>query len=292
MRIFLIGATGFTGSHLVDMVLEQGWELTCYVRPTSDISSYENKQFTIKYGVLEDLDALTEASKGHDVMIHLAGLSKIFVTNMIKCCKRNDIKRIIFTGSTGIFTKLDPSIKHLKLEAEELIRSSGLQYTIIRPTMIYGSYRDRNMTKLVRFLNRTKVLPVFGSGQFLQQPVYVKDLARAYVLALNTESSISKEYNISGKYPVSYNEIIDTTAKLLGKKVWKIHIPIWLSIIGVKLIGLVFKNYRFTVEQIKRLNENKNFSHEEATQDMGYHAISFQDGMIIEVQEFRVKSKL
>jgi nucleoside-diphosphate-sugar epimerase len=194
------------------------------------------------------------------------------------------VNRAIFVSTTGIFTKLNPDSKGIRLEAESLIKESDLDYTIIRPTMIYGTPNDRNMWRLVRYLKKLRVLPILGNGKYLQQPVYVKDLANAIVSAYEKPISIKKAYNVSGAKALTYNEVVDITGKTLGKRVIKIHIPMSLSYNLLKVYGKVSKNPKLKAEQVLRLNENKDFSFEEAKKDLDYKPLCFEEGINLEIK--------
>ncbi len=279
MKVFLIGATGFTGRYVLDLLLEKGYKVTCLVRKTSVISGIAEKNIKIRYGDISDFNSLVFAAKNNDALIYVAHLSEGFAFNIIECCKKVGINRLIFTSSTGIFTNLKPAIKEVKLEAERLIKESGLQYTIIRPTMIYGTKRDRNMCKLIEFIRKFRAIPIIGDGKFLQQPVYVENLAQSYLLSLNSPNSIYQEYNIAGGKPTTYNEIIDITARMLNKKIFKIHVPLKLCIFLLSCYEKLFKHPRLTKEQALRLNENKEFSIEKAKKELGYTALTFEEGM-------------
>ena len=87
-----------------------------------------------------------------------------------------------------------------RVAAELAIETSSLKYTILRPTMIYGSDRDRNMWRLIRFMRYSPIVPIFGDGTSLQQPIYVDDVAQAIVGCLGSDKTIGKSYNIAGKH--------------------------------------------------------------------------------------------
>lgn len=97
-------------------------------------------------------------------MINIASLGFGHAPNIINACQEMKIERAIFISTTGIFTKLNPDSKGIRLEAERLIKESELDYTIIRPTMIYGTPKDRNMWRLVKYLKRLPMLPILGNG--------------------------------------------------------------------------------------------------------------------------------
>jgi nucleoside-diphosphate-sugar epimerase len=282
--ILLTGATGFTGEFVLKELVNRGHEVTCFVRKTSNLDIIKRLNVNYVYGELDNYNSLREALKGKKALINIASLGFGHAPNIINACEEMNVMRAIFVSTTGVFTKLNPDSKGIRLEAERLIKESSLEYTIIRPTMIYGTPNDRNMWRLVKYLKRLRVLPILGNGNYLQQPVYVSDLANAIVSAYEKRMSIKKAYNISGAQPITYNEVVDITGKALGKKVIKIHIPMALSYNLLKVYEKFSKNPRLKAEQVLRLNENKDFSYEEAKQDLGYNPLSFEEGIKLEVE--------
>src|SRR5205814_8821341 len=103
---------------------------------------------------------------------------------LVATARAAGIERAVFISTTAIFTALNAPSKAVRVAAEKTIGESGLRATILRPTMIYGSARDRNMARLIRYLRRWPVIAVAGSGVHLQQPIYVDDVARAVADAL------------------------------------------------------------------------------------------------------------
>ncbi|MFB4167258.1 SDR family oxidoreductase [Virgibacillus sp. JSM 102003] len=283
--ILLTGATGFLGEFVLEELVNRGHEVTCFVRKTSNLEKIKRENVNYVYGELDDYKSICEALKGKETLINIASLGFGHAPSIINACEEIGVKRSIFVSTTGIFTKLNPDSKGVRLEAEKLIKESNLDYTIIRPTMIYGTSKDRNMWRLVKVLKKVPVLPILGSGSYLQQPVYVKDLATAIVSAYEKPVSIKKVYNISGAKALTYNEVVDITGETLGKKVLRLHIPMKLSYNLLKIYEKVSKNPKLKAEQVLRLNENKDFSYEEAKQDLGYNPLSFNEGIKLELTE-------
>lgn len=281
--ILLTGATGFLGEFVLEELVQRGHEVTCFVRKTSNLDKIKRLNVKYEFGELDDYKSICEALKGKGALINIASLGFGHAPNIVNACEEMGVKRSIFVSTTGIFTKLNPDSKGIRLAAEKLIKESKLDYTIIRPTMIYGTPKDRNMWSLVKYLKRLPVLPILGSGTYLQQPVYVKDLATAIVNAYEKNISIKKAYNVSGAQALTYNEVVDITSNVLGKKVIKIHIPMKLSYNLLKMYEKVSKKPKLKAEQVLRLNENKDFSYEEANKDLEYNPLSFEDGIKLEV---------
>ncbi|HQX18073.1 MAG TPA: NAD-dependent epimerase/dehydratase family protein, partial [Anaerolineales bacterium] len=186
---------------------------------------------------------------------------------------------------TAIFTQLNAPSKKIRVAAELAIETSGLQYTTLRPTMIYGNPRDRNMWRLIRFIRYSPIVPVFGDGKSLQQPIYVDDVAKAVVNCLSNENTIGKSYNIAGKHPLTYNEVIDTIARQMNKSVWKIHVPSKPVVALLSLFERLRIPFPIKAEQVLRLNENKDFSYTEAQRDFGFSPLAFEEGIGMELSK-------
>ena len=118
--------------------------------------------------------------------------------NIVNALIESGVRRAVFVSSTSIFSKLSTSSKSTRIQAELVIAESGLDYTIIRPTMIYGSPRDRNIWRLVNFVNKSPIVPIIGRGDAMQQPVYVDDVAQAIISAAQYDLSIVQSYDIDG----------------------------------------------------------------------------------------------
>lgn len=290
-KVLVTGATGFTGSFVVRRLYEAGHEVFCFVRKSSNTSVLEGCTEGFLRGDLNNQRELSTALKGMDILVNVASIGFGHGPSIVRACLEAGVKRSLFFSTTAIFTTLDAKSKSIRLEAERAIRDSGLDYTIFRPTMIYGTSRDRNMIKLIRFVDRYPVVPVFGRGMSLQQPVYVKDLASAVAKAIDSPVTYYKEYSLSGREPVTYNEVVDTVAGLLGKKIVKIHFPVSISVGLIRVAGHMTGMPKFTREQVLRLNEDKDFSHLEASRDFNYSPVSFIEGIAEEIKEYRSLSK-
>jgi nucleoside-diphosphate-sugar epimerase len=287
MKVFLTGGTGFTGSHVIPLLLQNGVQVRCLYRPTSDRSALPSSEVEWVQGDVSDTDALSVCMHGTEVLVNIASLGFGHADSIISAAKKAGIKRAIFISTTAIFTQLNAKSRKVRVAAELAIEASGLEYTILRPTMIYGSPRDRNMWRLIRFMRYSPIVPIFGDGKYLQQPIYVDDVAGAVLGCLKTDSTIGKCYNIAGKHPLTYNEVIDMIAREMNKRVWKLHIP---SKPVVSVLGL-FERLRIPfpikAEQVLRLNENKDFRYAEAQRDFGFCPLSFEEGIRIEIESLK-----
>jgi nucleoside-diphosphate-sugar epimerase len=283
MKIFVTGATGFTGSRIVPLLLKNGYEVRCLYRASSDRSQLPQPEIEWALGDVSDTESLTSAMEGTDALVNVASLGFGHADSIIRAAKDAGIKRAVFISTTAIFTQLKASSKKVRVAAELAIETSGLDYTILRPTMIYGTSRDRNMWRLIKFMRLSPIVPIFGDGKYLQQPIYVDDVAAAILGCLKADVTIGKSYNIAGKRALTYNEVIDTIAKAMNKRVWKLHIPSKPVVGLLKLFEKIHIPFPIKAEQVLRLNENKDFSYAEAGRDFGFSPLSFEEGIGLEL---------
>jgi nucleoside-diphosphate-sugar epimerase len=283
--VLLTGATGFTGSYVVPLLLEGNYRVRCLVRKGSSRAVLPLDRVELAFGDLDDPASLSDAFQNVDSLVNVASLGFGHAPAIVSAAKNAGVRRCVFISTTAVSTTLNAPSKTVRLKAESTIHESGLAYTILRPTMIYGSSRDRNISRLIRYLNQWPVIPVFGDGRSLQQPVYVGDVAAAAVYSLESEVAIGETYNISGAEPITYNELIDVICGLLRRRVRKVHLPAAPVISALK--GLDRLPFRFPIksEQIQRLNEDKAFDHRAAARDLGYQPRTVVNGLRQELIE-------
>lgn len=285
MRLLVTGATGFTGTATVSLLLEKGFEVRCFARLSSQIDVLGSDRIEWIRGDVADVISLQKAMTDVDALVNIVSLGFGHAPSIIRAAKQARISRAIFISTTAVFTALNAQSKFTRLAAEDAISHSGLNYTILRPTMIYGSHRDRNMCRLIKLLTRSPIIPIFGNGNSLQQPVYVGDVAQAIMQSLQCERTIGHSYNISGKEPLTYNQVIDTIAQLLRRKVIRLYVPAHLVMAGLSALERLSLPLPIKSEQVARLNEDKAFDHDEASRDFKYQPHSFHAGMTLELQE-------
>jgi uncharacterized protein YbjT (DUF2867 family) len=289
MNVLVTGATGFTGPFVVNRLLALGCSVRCFVRPASDCSVLPAEAVQLATGDLSDVDSLKAALTGRDTLVNLASIGFGHAPGIVSAAVRAGVKRAIFISTTAIFTTLNAKSKVTRLAAEEAVRGSGLDYTILRPTMIYGTGRDRNMCRLVRLLRWTPVVPLPGRRDALQQPVYVDDVAAAVVQALKRENLRQRAYNIGGASVLTFEQIVDTVCGMLGRRVAKM--PLSAGGLARALSTAESAGLRLPIraEQVLRLNEDKRFDYDEAARDFGYSPRTFAEGMALELRDLGIR---
>ena len=292
-KILIIGATGFTGSRVLHSLSHRrDVQVTCLLRNGSELKDVpEGMTATVVRGDLADEESLKKAMAGKDGLIYVASLGFGHAETVVRAAEQAHLKKCVFTSTTAIFTKLNASSKRVRKAADEAIMSSNLNWTIVRPTMIYGRKGDRNMERLVNYLRKIPVVFVPGTGKALQQPNFVDDVASALVAAYFSSRTLHKDYNISGKDPLTFTQVVKAIGRALDKPVYVIPLPLdpclWLLRHYEKLMNLIGRKPLLKMEQLLRLNENKVFDHTEASADFGYTPKSFEEGVEVLVKELK-----
>lgn len=285
-RLLVTGATGFLGRELVPRALERFESVVCFVRPSSDLSQLPRSgRLEFQFGDLACPGELAAALAEVDALLNLASLGKGHADVIVGDAVAAGVPRAVFVSTTAIFTKLNAPSKLERMRAEQLIEGSGLNFTILRPTMIYGRSRDRNMARLVKTIRRYPVLPIPGWGKNLQQPVYVGDVARACLDVLHHSQTIGNAYSVSGAYPLTYREVVRTVTGLLGVRTVLLPLPAGQVIHLLALLEGMGLTLPIKAEQIKRLNEDKAFAYGDARRDFGYAPLDFAGGMHLQLEE-------
>lgn len=288
--LYITGITGHTGRWLLNRLITEGYQgkIKCLVRKDSDTKIIDNSGLNIEkvFGSLEDKALLEASMVGAETVIHISGI--LFSPNVISAAITNNLKWAILVHTTGRYSSYkSASEEYIRIEDELLRKRNQIGITVLRPTMIYGSSQDRNMYKLVDYLYRYRVFPMFGNGTNLMQPVHAKDLGYAYHdVLVNRDRTFNKEYNLSGKHPMKYIELVRCISNKLGKKTIIVKVPLSISIFAAKIYNKINKNAIISVEQVLRMQEDKSFSYDAATQDFSYSPMPFEEGIEDEVKEY------
>jgi uncharacterized protein YbjT (DUF2867 family) len=285
MRILLTGATGLLGGELLELLLARGHKTRCLLRPDSHHASrLAGKRVEILRGDAAREEDLYRALGDTDALLHVAGIE--YSPPIVRAARRAGVGRILIVGSTSAHSayafRSSP-----KLRMEELVRASGLAWTIVRPSMIYGSERDRNVHRLLRFLDRSPVFPIFGPGTNLWQPVYHEDCARGVFEALERPASVGRSYDLPGAEPLTYLDLVRTSAEALGRNPRIVKVP--LEPVRRALVAAERLRLPLPIDsgQVTRLREDKAYPYERARQDLDYAPRPFSEGVAIEVERLR-----
>jgi uncharacterized protein YbjT (DUF2867 family) len=236
-------------------------------------------------GDLNDPPSLSEAFAASrcDVLVNLASLGFGHAPAIVTAAEWVGIGRAVFVSTTAVTTRLPANSKRVRLAAEQRIAASGLNWTILRPTMIYGDPGDRNLSRLLPLLCRVPVLPVPGATH-LQQPAHAADVADAVLTAAERPATAGHIYDVAGPEPLTFSELLRASARAVDSRTRFLPVPLSPVIAAARGYELLRKSPGIRVEQLRRLAEDKAFAIDEAVRDLGYAPRSFADGIRAEAR--------
>lgn len=281
--IAITGATGFTGPFVVQALRRRfpDAKLRAVVRHTSNPQKIGVPDVATAVADLRDREGLTDAFADADTLVNIASLGFDWVENIVRSAECAGIRRAIFIGTTAILTTLPVASKAIRERGEQLVKESALEWTLLRPTMIYGTPSDRNVVRLIRFVGRLPFIPIV-SPNALQQPVHVEDVAMAVASALASPATVGRTYNLSGNGALTLAALVGEVARALDRRVLILSVPVAPVLCGLAVWSRIARA-PLKVEQVRRLSENKNFDHDEATRDFGFFPRTFREGIRSEV---------
>ncbi len=247
-RVVLIGGSGFVGSNISKRLTFSGHPVVIPTRDRNQITKIENKHVLVKAVYLSDFTAtsLNEFFKTltpDDVVINLIGIlhsskgtpygpefahAHVEIPQMIMAAmKQYGLKRYIHMSALGADVNGPSMYLRSKGVAEEFVKSSDLDWTIFRPSVIFG--RDDNFINMFGKLQKYfPVMPLAGAKN-LFQPVSVQDVSEAFTAAISMTGTIHQSYDLAGPEVFTLVQIIQFAAKREGLKRPIIPLPAWMG---------------------------------------------------------------
>ena len=278
MKVALFGGTGFVGSYIIDELLKNGHEPVVLVREGSESKLNNSENCRIISGDVTDVKSIKNTIEGSDVVIYSIGIIREFprkgvtfeklhfqaAKECIDVAKSLGVKRFIMMSANGV--KVDGTgYQKTKYLAEEYLKFSDINWTIFRPSLIFGDPRGGDRPEFCSQLKKDMLslpfpapnfhpgLNPLNAGKFAMSPIHIKNVAEFFVKSIELKESIKKTYLLGGE-AYYWKDIISTIAKSYGKKKWSVPAPA----IGVQIMAAFlgrFSWFPITKDQITMLLE-------------------------------------
>ena len=313
MNILVTGASGFIGKNLVEKLLSEKHQVRVFLR-----KKIEYKNVEVFVGDLGREDDLIEGTSDIDVVYHLAAIRdkwgtpwqdyvKVNTTDtkkLLEASLKNKVKQFIYCSSVSVIT--EPFNKKFygqsKILAEKEVNSfnkKGLDTTIIRPVITYGEGDDNGMiTKLIKLISSEKYLTV-GNGKNHVHLCYISDLVNGFILALGNKKTFGNAYVCAGPQSITINELVDIICKKLDKKIFPVHVPLFIAQIVAFIFELFYKLFHFKNEpmlgknKILTMTVDRQFNIDNSKKDLGYEPkIDYEEGIEKTLEYIEIKQIL
>ncbi len=198
----------------------------------------------------------------------------------MEALKINGMTRLVAFSSTSVLTKAgsadagEQAVVAALARGEQAVRDSGVDWTILRPTMIYAEGLDGNVSRLASLARRFGVLPIAGRGDGRRQPVHADDLAEGAIKALTAPAAAGKVYELAGGETLSYRRMCERIFAVLGRPARIVSLPPWLWKAGLALASPFLPGA--TGQMGDRMDRDLVFDDAPARRDFGWSPRDFR----------------
>lgn len=289
--ILITGATGYIGRHLVARLVEQGERPRCLVRDSRQAANVlPVDKVDLVVGATTQAASLDAAVRGVDTIVHAAFLTADRkpsaqnqyeetnvggTSNLVQAAQAAGVKRIVEISGLGTKPDKPGSYMQGRYLSEQMLIESGLQWTIIRPSVLFGKGAPF-IKGLVDLVNSAPVVPLIGGGKTMFQPVYVEDVVAVIVQVLqNPEQTTGKIYTIGGPEYYSFTQIFDELLKVMHKSRPKVYAPTPLVGIGAAVMEAVMPRPPLTKAAMALFSFNNTTDLNSIERDFDFKPMSF-----------------
>ena len=242
MKVFLTGGTGFVGGEILRQLKAAGHQVVALVRPGSEGKLGFGQGVEIRPGDVTEPASLKGALAGCDAVVHLVGIIREFpargitferlhheaTANVLREAQAQGVKRYLHMSSNGVREGAETGYLRSKWQAEQEVRRSGLDWTIFRPSVIFGP-GDDFVNMIADLMRKLPIFPVIGNGKYRLAPVAVENVAAGFLGALQRPETAGHAYHCCGPREFTYDELLDAIGEAIGKeRVRKVHHPVAL----------------------------------------------------------------
>jgi uncharacterized protein YbjT (DUF2867 family) len=245
MKILVTGGTGFVGPAIIHALRAEGRDVRALVRRPERASNLTALGVELAAGDVTDPGTLKTAVDGCTHVVHLVALIKgrpddfqrvmtIGTQNVVAAAKAAGVERFVLMSALGTTDEPEVPYYAAKLAEEHEVIASGLEYTIFRPSFVFGPGGGALAT-FVRQVKLSPVVTVIGSGRQRSQPIWRDDVAAYFARSIEDPRAANRLFELGGPDTVSWDELYKTIARVLGKRRLLLHIPAAVARTGAVL---------------------------------------------------------
>jgi len=250
MKVLVTGGTGFVGHGVIEALARAGHQVRALARPGSEGRLPQDLDLETAPGDVTEPQGLDRAAAGVEAVVHLVGIIREFkdrgitferlhhqaTRNVLAATRAAGVGRYLHMSALGARPDSVSAYHRTKAAAEAEVRASGLDWTIFRPSIIFGP-RDLSLNTFAAQLRKSGLFPVIGSGQYRLQPVALETVAAGFAAALDRPAAVGQSFDVTGPEAFTFDELIRLLGRVLGVKVRLIHLPVGPVRLAARLLG-------------------------------------------------------
>lgn len=292
-RILITGATGFLGGYLCREMFKRGINYSIFIRSPQKAKWFYEQNIEVFRGDISNFEQCRQALENQDILIHLAAATDISnpqineqiniqgLKNLLQASRQSGIGQIIFLSSTCAGRACRDAYGETKLRGEELLKQSGADFTIFRPTMIYGK-GSKEFDLFVQVIKYSPIVPILGSGKNVIQPVFVEDAIEIIIASISNAVAVGQTYDLAGPAPISFDDFVEMIGQILAlRRRTIIHLPAAPFLSMSKLLGKFFSHVPITVDQVLAFTQNTEVDLNPIRQDFNYSPRTLSEGLAL-----------
>lgn len=260
--ILVTGGSGFIGRRVVSRLTEGGNSVRVLARGQRRADQPSGVE--VVRGDVVSAEGLSEAMSEVEKVVHLVAIiresgSQTFeavirqgTERLVEAAKVAGVKKFVYVSAIGAQDDPYYPYLHAKWAAERAVALSGLKYTILRPSIIFGE-GDEFINALAGLVRYNPVVPVAGDGKAKFQPLRVEDLVTCIVACLDEEAHGGQTLEVGGPEHLTYEEMLDIVKEALGKSRVKVHVPLAVMRPLAQMMEWVLPKPPVTRDQLKML---------------------------------------
>jgi nucleoside-diphosphate-sugar epimerase len=291
-RVVLTGAAGLVGQNLTPLLRSAGvavvaldkhrgnLELLARLNPGTEahaVDLAEPGEWVALFAGAEavvDLKAQIMAVREEPYRRNNVGAQE----RVLEACRAHAIPHLVHLSSSVVISVAQDGYSESKRRGEALVRESGRPFTILRPPLLYGCLDVKHLGYIVGLLERTPLLPIPGSGRYLRQPLYVRDLCRVILRCLERGPS-GAAHNVIGHERIDFIDLIRLMARARGLRRLVVPVPLPLFTAALRLHAVVTRRPAFNAEQLAALMAGDEFPVEPWTETFGVSYTPFREAL-------------
>lgn len=280
----LIGARSLVGSRLLVQLARDDNKVVAFSR----LKVMPVGGGNVEWRTLgESRSSIGKSSREKKELHHWVCVAPIWtLSDYFRLMESYGVHRVVAISSTSLFVKANSSNPDELSVSDALARGeaslrcwaerNGIEWIVLRPTLIYGYGQDKNVSELVRIIRRLKFFPLFGSRAGKRQPVHADDIALACVVALRGGKTCSnRSYNLAGGETLNYREMVTRIFLALGRKPRFVTVPRPAFRVALAVLR-IFPRYRqWSLAMVERMNADLVFDYSDAQRDLDFHPRPF-----------------